>query len=115
MTGVGAAGRDNLTESQKKSAYFSTDSGYDPLVYENTPENYAKIVGMLLLFYTWNGLHWWANFELGVHKAEMSTLYNICIFASAVFIIALMLMFGALVNRTKLTHEFYQEKISEER
>ena len=51
--------RANFTESQKASAYFNMDDGYDPLVYENTPGNYAAIVGMLLLFYTFMGLHWW--------------------------------------------------------
>jgi hypothetical protein len=41
----------NLTVSQKESAYFTLTNEPDPLVYENTPENYVKIVGMLILFY----------------------------------------------------------------
>lgn len=62
------------------------------------------------------GLHWWANFELGTKiSAASSTYYNIIIFATAVFIIGLMLMQGAEVNSLKLTHEFYLEKISEEK
>jgi len=60
----------NYTESQKASAYFNMDDGYDPLVYENTVENYFKIVGMLFIFYIFQGLHWWANFELVVHSTE---------------------------------------------
>ena len=36
------------------------------------------------------------------------------IFASAAFVIAIMLILGARVNKQKLTHEFYMEKISEE-
>jgi hypothetical protein len=53
----------------KNSAYFAADQGYDKAVYENDMQNYFKIVAMLLLFYLFQGLHWWANFELGVHDA----------------------------------------------
>lgn len=89
-------------------------SGYDPLVYENTTENWFKIVGMLILFYIFQGLHWWANFELGTTDGPASTNYNIIIFASAVLVIMLMLIKGNEVNKLKLAHEFYTEKISEE-
>ena len=111
---MGEAPRDNLTASQANSAYFSHTDGYDPLVYENTPENWFKIIGMMILFYIFQGFHWWANFELGIHNSTTSTYYNLIIFASAVFVIAIMLILGARVNKQKLTHEFYMEKISEE-
>jgi len=91
------------------------DDGYDPLVYENTPLNYAKIVGMLILFYIFQGLHWWANFELGVHGAETSTPYNLIIFGISVIIIGCMLIYGAEVNKKAFTHEYYMEKISAEK
>jgi len=91
------------------------DDGYDPLVYENTVANYFKIVGMLLIFYCFQGMHWWANFELGVNDADVSTFYNIAIFGFACIVIAVMLIAGAAVNKKKLTHEFYMEKISEEK
>ena len=99
----------------KNSAYFAADQGYDKMVYENTVDNYFKIVGMLLLFYAFQGLHWWANFELGIHDTKASTTYNLCIFASAILVIAIMLLLGAQVNKKKMTHEFYIEKISEEK
>lgn len=70
---------------------------------------------MLLLFYTFNAFHWWANFELGISHAEVSTLYNLIIFVITVMIIGVMLAFGSVVNKKKLTHEFYVEKISEEK
>ena len=98
----------------KTSAYFAADQGYDKAVYENDMQNYFKIVGMLLLFYCFQGLHWWANFELGIHATKSSTVYNLCIFGSAILVILTMLFFGAQVNKKKLTHEFYIEKISEE-
>ena len=99
----------------KNSAYFAADQGYDKAVYENDLANWFKIVGMLLLFYIFQGLHWWANFELGIHDTKSSTLYNLCIFGSAILVIAIMLILGANVNKKKLTHEFYIEKISEEK
>jgi len=105
----------NYTESQKGSAYFNMDDGYDPLVYENTVENYFKIVGMLFIFYIFQGLHWWANFELVIHSTEKAALYNICIFGTALIVIGLMLAYGAGVNKKKMTHEFYVEKISAEK
>ena len=104
----------NLSPSQINSAYFSHTDGYDPLVYENTPGNWFKIIGMMIIFYIFQGFHWWANFELGIHNSTTSTYYNLIIFASAVFVIAIMLILGARVNKQKLCHEFYLEKISEE-
>jgi len=73
------------------------------------------MVGMLLLFYVFQGLHWWANFELGIHGNEMSTAYNLIIFGTAIIVITIMLILGAGVNKKKLTHEFYVERISEEK
>lgn len=99
----------------KNSAYFAADQGYDKAVYENDLANWFKIVGMLLLFYVFQGLHWWANFELGIHDTRSSTVYNLCIFGSAIIVISIMLILGAQVNKKKLTHEFYIEKISEEK
>lgn len=99
----------------KNSAYFAADQGYDKAVYENDMANWFKIVGMLLLFYVFQGLHWWANFELGIHDTKSSTVYNLCIFGSAIIVISIMLILGAQVNKKKLTHEFYIEKISEEK
>ena len=102
-----------LSESQKKSAYFSLQNSYDPLVYENTIGNYFKILGMLLLFYVVQMLHWFGNYSLGIHFTETCTIYNVIIFATAIFVIACMLCFGSTVNAKKATHEFYELKISE--
>jgi len=68
----------------------------------------------MILFYIFQGFHWWANFELGIHNSTTSTYYNLIIFGSAVMVIGVMLLLGAKVNKQKLTHEFYLEKISEE-
>ena len=87
---------------------------YDRELHENDMKNWFKIVGMLSIFYVFQGLHWYANFELGITDAETSTMYNILIFCSAIIVIAVMLLMGARVNRKKLTHEFWIEKISEE-
>jgi len=90
------------------------ESSYDKNVYENDFQNWLKIIGMLVLFYIFQGLHWWANFELGISDSVNSTLYNLVIFGTAVVVIGFMLYLGAKVNRKKLTHEFFVEKISEE-
>ena len=99
----------------KESAYFSHDSGYDPEVYENTKENWVKIVGMLILFYIFQGFHWWACFELGTNDAYMSTVYNIAVFLFAVFIITCMVIAGSFVNKKMIEHDFYTEMISAEK
>jgi len=70
---------------------------------------------MMMLFYLFNGLHWWANFELGIADAWTSTVYNIAMFVTAVMIIGIMLAVGSVVNKKSLIHEFYIEKISEEK
>lgn len=107
-----------LEKSQAESAFMNrmNDRGtYDKEVYENTAGNWVKIVGMLLLFYLWNAMHWWANFALGICNSPGSTIYNLCAFGSAILVITSMIIFGTQVNKLKLTHEFYTEKISEEK
>lgn len=91
------------------------DDGYDPLVYENTWGNIGTIIGMLMVFYVFQFLHWNANFALGTADTEACTIYNLIIFGSAIIVIIIMLIMGAGVNKKKLTHEFYMEKISEEK
>jgi hypothetical protein len=91
------------------------DDGYDPLVYENTTANYFKILGMLGLFYLFQGLHWWANFELAIHDIETSLTYNLIVFGVCVLIIGAMLIYGSGVNKQKFIHEFYMEKIAAEK
>jgi len=53
--------------------------------------------------------------SLGTHDAESGLLYNIIIFGTAIFVIGCMLMYGSGVNKKKVTHEYYMEKISEEK
>ena len=106
---------DNLSKSQKESAYFNMESSYDPLVYENTWGNVGVILGMLTLFYFIQGMHWWCNFALGIHASETSLAYNLIIFATAIIVIGLMLYFGSIVNVKKTTHEYYAEQISVEK
>lgn len=112
---MGEIKQEHLTESQKNSAYFATDGGYDKAVYENDTANWFKIVGAFILFYLVQGLHWWANFELGIADTDGSTTYNIIIFIVSVLVIIIMVVYGNSINDKKVTHEFYQEKISEEK
>merc|ERR1712227_459022 len=106
---------ENLTESQKESAFFNMQSSYDPMVYETTCLTGFQIVGMLLLFYVFNTLHWFACFNLGVSNTEIFMYYCIAVFVTGVLIINIMLFVGAKVNKKKITHDYYNEKNSEER
>lgn len=114
LTKVGPS-YDNLSKSQKESAYFNMESNYDPLVYENTWGNIGAILAMFALFYFVQAMHWWCNFALGIHATETSLIYNLCIFGTAVIVIGFMLYFGSVVNVKKTTHEYYAEQISLEK
>ena len=61
--------------SQYGSKYFLTEQDYDKLVYENTWNNVFVIAGALICFYIFNGLHWWACFELGIGDAQINMYY----------------------------------------
>ena len=105
----------NLTKSQQESAYFAVGDTYDPLVYENTPMNWVMIIGAFIIFYIFQALHWVANFELSQADPEGSTLYNMIILAVSIFFITLFIFIGVSVNKSVLTHDFYVEKISEQK
>ena len=105
----------NLSQSQKESAYFNMEQTYDKDVYETDCVGYIRITAVLMLFYLVMGLHWWANFALGIHSSTTSTFYNCGIFITALMVIGSMLVVGAGVNTKKITHEYYAEKISEEK
>lgn len=51
---------------------------------------------------------------MGINDAPMSTIYNLVIFGSAILVIAAMLFMGSIVNKKKVTHEFWREKILQE-
>ena len=105
----------NLTESQKQSAYFNIGDDYDKDFYENDLQNWIKIIGMFIIFYIFNAFHWWANLELSLANPAGATTYNLIMFGVSVITIGVMLIFGGRVNKLKITHEFYTEKISEEK
>lgn len=105
-----------MSPTRRNDAYLrgSSPDDYDKAVYENTPENWLKIIGAFICFYIFQAFHWWANYELGINMSQTSTIYNICIFATAVLVIARMLFVGGQVNELKLEHEFWTEKILQE-
>jgi len=67
------------------------------------------------LFYIFQAFHWVANFELSQADPAGSTTYNIVIFIVSVFFIACFICIGSSVNKSVVTHDFYVEKISEQR
>ena len=57
----------NSTVARIVNRYYKVDEGYDKRVYENTFGNYVRIVLTLIAFWIFQGLHWWAVFELGIN------------------------------------------------
>lgn len=86
-----------MSPTRKNDAYLrgQDPDDYDKNVYENTPENWFKIIGAFICFYTFQAFHWWCNFELGINYSSTSTIYNLCIFGSAILVISYMLYIGA--------------------
>ena len=95
------------------SRYFKIDAGYDKKVYENTWYNWIIIIVAFSIYYIFNILHWWANFELGTTETDIAMYYCIAIFAVTVCVVISMIISGTISNAKKLRHEFYMEKIGE--
>ena len=74
-----------------------------------------RIFATLCCFWTFNGVHWWACFELGIFNSWAFTLYSVCIFGFTVICIGVMLISGARSNKVKRRFEFLKEVIEEER
>lgn len=97
------------------SRYYKVDEGYDKRVYENTWQNWVKIVLVFIFFYTFMSMHWWGCFEFGMYDSEGYTLYSIVIFITSVFILGCMLVSGKYANYNKRHHLFLEEIIAERR
>ena len=93
--------------------YYKPDEGYDKAVYENTTFNHFRIIGTLIFFWLFNGLHWWACFEFGVYNTELYTTYSIVVFSCSVLFGIGMLISGKISNTKKRQYEFLKEIIIE--
>ena len=93
--------------------YYPVDASYDKRVYENSALNYVKIVGCLLLFWFFNGLHWWGILSLGIVDSEVLGWYSIGCFIFTVIFLGCLLFSGKFANKLKREHEFLCEKIME--
>ena len=95
--------------------YYPVDPSYDKRVYENSGFNYVKIILCLIAFWCMNALHWWGVFSLGIVSANALAWYSIgCWFFTVIFLGGL-LCAGRSSNKLKRQHEFYVEKIAENR
>ena len=111
----------NATTAERKASeiarfgnrYYEVDHTYDKRVYENTPLNYAKIVGCLILFWICNALHWWGCFSFGIVNSDGFVWYSLACFIFTVCFLAGLLVSGKYANALKRQHEFYLEKIAE--
>lgn len=113
---------DANTEQRKASElarygarYYPVDPTYDKRVYENSCGNYVKIILCLFAFWSMNALHWWGVFSLGVVETDILAWYSIGCWAFTVIFLGGLLCQGRNANKLKRQHEFYVEKISENR
>jgi amino acid permease len=93
--------------------YFPVDESYDKRVYENTIGNYIRIILTLIVFWIFQGIHWWACFELGINWSPILMLYSICIFFFTLIVGAGLLTSGKFANKKKRLHNFLEETLAE--
>lgn len=93
--------------------YYPVDPSYDKRVYENTVGNWFIIVGLLIIFWIFQAIHWWGVFELGINDSTYLMYYSIGIFCYTVLFLIGLLTSGKFANYKKRRHEFYKDKITE--
>ena len=87
--------------------YYEVDESYDKRVYENTAKNYFIIIIVLIAFWSFQAIHWWACFSFGIPFATLFMIYSIVIFVCSLFFGVWMLISGAFSNKLKREHEFW--------
>ena len=102
-------------EARYGNRYYPIDESYDKRVYENSIGNYIIIILVLISFWTFQAIHWWGVFELGVNWTTVLMYYSIAIFVFTVLVGAVMLISGRGANKKKRHHEFLVDKISEKK
>ena len=95
--------------------YYEVAEGYDKRVYENECSNYGRITLTLFGFWIFNGLHWWACFELGMYNSHAYMVYSLIIFAWTVCFLGGMLCSGKGSNKVLRELAFLKETIEEEK
>ncbi len=93
--------------------YFDLDRGYDKRVYENDCMNICRIMLTFVVFYIFNGCHWWACFSIGTTETEMAMWYFVGIFIFTVLFFMGMLCSGRQSNRKKKYIQWLDEQIME--
>jgi hypothetical protein len=73
-------------------------------------QNYFKIVGAFIIFYTFNIFHFWGVFELGINSREAGTMYHVIIFVMTIVVGMFMLISGRISNETKNKYDFLREE-----
>ena len=101
--------------SRNGNRYYPIDESYDKRVYENDWFNYVKIVVVLIIFYVFTAIHFWAVFSLGIVNTEVLGWYSIGTFFFTIIFIACQIVAGTHANKLKRQHQFYIEIIAERR
>ena len=68
-----------------------------------------------MVFWLFNGIHWWAIFEFGIYDTTSFMYYSIIAFCISLLFGAGMLSSGSASNRVKRYTEFLKEKIEEKK
>ena len=94
-----------------ESTEFAEDIGF-PKNYEHGFFNWFKFTFMLIIFYACIFPLSYAIFILGTGDDKMSTYWNYIVFLITFLVAVSMVKTGNKINRMKLQHEFYLEKIA---
>ncbi len=99
---------DANTEQRKASRvarfgerYYPVDESYDNRVYENEWSNYGWIILALVIFWIFNGCHWWGMVSLGIVDADLLAYYCIGCFFFTIFFLGCLLTSGKYANLKK--------------
>ena len=99
----------NGKASRDFTSYYPKDTTYDKGVYENSPSSYFKIFGALCTFWTFNAVHWWGVFSLGIVDAQALAWYSIGCFVFTLAFLAGLLVSGKFANARMRYHQYLVE------
>ena len=106
---------DRSRQARYGDRYYPVDESYDKRVYENSFGNWMRIIGTLIAFWIFQGLHWWFTFELGINWSSMLMYYSFVVMAFTVTVGICMLISGKFANKKKRLHEYLSDRLAEKK
>lgn len=93
----------SMRKSRVGNRYFRVDPGYDKAVYENTWQNWLKIIGAFIVFYIVLGLFFWAVFSHGIRDIHSATWIYIALIIVCWILMGILIYLGH--KSTKKLHK----------